>query len=144
MKDRETSLRFLEDKLRLIRPFLDPVFGAQLQQMYAHLWPNLHQVGVGKGIRLEDSQLEKRMLRCLTAEQIAKVKETLVTQYGFSRLGQDPEKILKRILSRNQIKSDGEAEIVIGRLADQLHPGFGSPEYIKLGQILATYETRAR
>ena len=143
MTAREQKLQYLEEKLGLLRPYLEPQFGEKLQNLLAQLRPRLAQVSMAI-LRSGDAELEKRMNRFLTSEQAADVRRKLIARFGYCRLGQDPEKIILRLLSRGKIVSKSEAVLVLARLADQLHPGFGSTEYIKLRDCMAAYKPKPK
>jgi hypothetical protein len=143
MRTREEKLRFLEEKLRLLRPFLEPQFGEMLQELMSQLRPKLNLVD-DETLKSGDAELEKRIARYLSPDRAADLRATLIKQFGLCRLGEDADTIIHRILRRERIADDSEAAIAINHLGDQLDPRFGSEEYIKLGMIVAAYEKKSR
>ena len=141
MSAKELKLQFLEEKIRLLRPYLDPQFGEMLQQLYSQLRPRLGQLP-SETFLSGDHDLEKRIDLYLSPDQAAALRKQLVERFGFSSIGRTPARILQEVLSKGKISNEREARVVLDRLADQIQPGFGSEEYVALGKIMAEFEKR--
>lgn len=141
MKTKEAKMEFLEDKLRLLGPFMAPEFTDFMRQLYAQLHSRLAQLPAGS-LLSADRELEQRIAIILTPEQATALRGELVKRFGCSCIGRNPASIMQAILAKGKISNDQEVELVRDRLADQIRPGFGSDEYLTFSRIMAEYETR--
>ena len=141
MKTKEAKMEFLEDKLRLLGPFMAPEFTDFMRQLYAQLHFRLAQLPAGS-LLSADRELEQRIAIILTPEQATALRGELVKRFGCSCIGRNPASIMQAILAKGKISNDQEVELVRDRLADQIRPSFGSDEYLTFSRIMAEYETR--
>lgn len=143
MKDKEQALQFLDEKLRLMRPYMESQTADAFHQIHSHLRTNLQKIPFA-ALRSGDAELDGIIDRLLLPDQEALLRKELIKRFGFSSLGRTPDRILKSVLSKGRISNVREAEVVKDRLADQIRPGFGSDEYLTFSKMMAEYETRQK
>lgn len=112
---REETFAFLKAKCRLISPHIDVAtaqifevsvthYGGKINTISEKSWPGI--------TRSMDAAFDKAVVEYMVDEDKTAVRSELIKQFGFASFGEEPEKVLKRILREGKILSEEEAKLV--------------------------------
>src|SRR6185295_4796900 len=109
-------LAFLEAKYRLVGPLIDAAEAQILGFFFAKFAAGELAVipeGKRESVMLQiDATMEKLIVEWVLDEDEAAIREKLKQQFGFSSFGDEPQKVLKRILREKRIRNEEEAKLV--------------------------------